>query len=116
MKTAERKITAGHFDIDLTTLPYFATPLVLEAASSQERLRSDTDEIVVIPDYRIDRQPEASDPDLRFGGGLGLAAVLDVGAHPIRARVRGVRVLPIFAITVVAVVGGMMVLFAALRY
>ncbi len=116
MKTDERK-PADRIAIDLTRTPYFADPpLVLEEASSQERLRQDIGEVVVIPDYSIDRRPAPAAPGVRYGGGLGLATVLDVNAHPLRAQVRRIHWLSILAISVVATVGVMMILFAALRY
>ena len=116
MKTAERK-SADHIVIDLTRTPYFTErPLVLEEASSQERLRADTGEFIVIPDYKVDRRPAVAEPGVRYGGGLGLATVLDVRAHPVRAQVRRIHWVAILASSLIASVGVLMILFAALRY
>jgi hypothetical protein len=114
MKTAERKLTASHALIDLTQTPYYAG---VQADASQPVYQPmHAGDVVVIPDYSVDRRPSPSEPGVRYGGGLGLAAVLDVHAHPVRAQVRRINVLRVFAITVIAVVAALMFTFAALQY
>jgi hypothetical protein len=92
--------------IDLTQVPYFpaqAGPLELQEASGLERVRGLV-EVEPPASYRFDHHPLPSD-DSMFFGGLGLAAVMDVSAHPLRARARRINVMTIFAITAVAAVG-----------
>jgi hypothetical protein len=103
MTVKQRKPTSHKATIDLTALPYFAdAPRALDPASDENTL--------VIPDYREDRPPSAFIPGQRYAG-IGLAAVMDVGAHPIRAKLRRINVMAILAITVVA---GIAILFATL--
>ncbi|HVT19808.1 MAG TPA: hypothetical protein VHE57_00265, partial [Mycobacteriales bacterium] len=98
-----RERTADQVTIDLNQVPYFEPePLVLREASGLERVRETTaaDEGLG-PNYRLDRPPRAAD-DSMFFGGLGLAATMDVGAHPVRARLRRINVLTLLAITAIA--------------
>jgi len=82
MKTAERK-SADHIVIDLTRTPYFTErPLVLEEASSQERLRADTGEFIVIPDYNVDRRPSSTFVPIRSAPRSGAST----GSRSWRAR------------------------------
>jgi hypothetical protein len=115
MKIRQHDATSGKVVIDLTEQPYFTAPqkpLTLQAASGLERVReTDDDPVVTNPVYLADRPPAPADETMRFGG-LGLAAVMDVGAHPIRARARRVDVLTVFAIGVVAAVGAVMLTLA----
>ena len=64
-------------------------------------IAEETDNVLTIPDYREDRAPSPEKSSLHFGGGLGTAAVLDVAAHPIRARARQINPLTVMAITVI---------------
>jgi hypothetical protein len=64
--------------------------------------------------YRIDRAPRPSDGQL-YGGGLGIASVLDVRAHPIRAAIRQINVVPLLAVTVVGCVAVLMLAAIGLR-
>jgi hypothetical protein len=96
--------------IDLTQVPYYpapAEPLVLQEASGFERVRESVEDADTTSTYRIDRHPKP-DRDSQCFGGLGLAAVMDVSAHPLRARARGINVLTIFAITAVVTVAAVM--------
>lgn len=97
------KIADPQAVIDLTKVPYFVAPPSLEEPSSQERLTGGNadDNVLVIPDYTVDRNPAAS-ATLHLGGSLGTAAVLDVAAHPIRARARRINFVTITAIPLVA--------------
>ncbi len=103
--------------IDLTRVPYFPSepePLVLQEASGLERVRGVVEETP--PTYRIDRYPHP-EGDTLFFGGLGLAAVMDVSAHPIRAKARRIHVGAIFAITSVLVVATIITtIVASFRY
>lgn len=96
--------------VDLTSVPFFN-------GTKQLAPREAADDVwTVFPDYRFDRLPAPQEPGQHFGGGLGLAAVMDVKAHPVRARSRRIDILTVFAITVVAAVGAvMMVMVGALR-
>lgn len=103
MTVKQRKPTSYKTAIDLTALPYFAdAPRLIDPATDEN--------LLVIPDYLEDRAPSAFIPGQRYAG-IGLAAVMDVGAHPIRARLRRINVMAILAITVVA---GVAILFATL--
>jgi hypothetical protein len=115
MKVAAHPSNAPKVVIDLTNTPYYAPTLTLEEASSRERLTGAAGEdlVIVLPDYRTDRPPAPPDPTRRFGGGLGAAAVLDVGAHPIRARVRHINPLRVLAISVIAAVAMVMLTMVA---
>lgn len=94
--------------IDLSRVPYFASaepkPLTLQEASGLERVRPTLDSIPAQTSYVMDRVPSPADNSMFFGG-LGLASVMDVGAHPLRARARRFPVLPVFAITAIVAVG-----------
>lgn len=98
MKIADQQVV-----IDLTQVPYFVAPQEAPDASGQAALTGATDDgnVLVIPDYRTDRPPTAAGT-LHLGGSLGTAAVLDVAAHPIRAKARRINFLMILAITAVA--------------
>jgi hypothetical protein len=115
MKVRQHEAASGKLVVDLTEQPYFAAPqqpLTLHAASGLERVRdTDDDPVVTNPVYLTDHPTAATDNTMHFGG-LGLAAVMDVGAHPIRARARHINVLTIFAITVVVAVGAVMLTLA----
>jgi hypothetical protein len=113
MKAAERRLTTSHALIDLTHTPYYAPA---DADASQPIYQPmHAGDVVVIPDYTVDRWPSPPARGVRYGGGLGLAAVLDVHAHPIRAQVRRINVARVFSITVIAVVGILMLTLAAFR-
>ncbi|MGN6472065.1 MAG: hypothetical protein ACTHK4_00240 [Mycobacteriales bacterium] len=92
--------------IDLTQVPYFVEPLSLEEGSSGERLTgvSDPANVLVIPDYTVDRRPVAG-ATLSLGGSLGPAALYDVAAHPVRARVHRIQWARIVAIALVCGAG-----------
>ncbi|HVT64464.1 MAG TPA: hypothetical protein VHD81_04880 [Mycobacteriales bacterium] len=92
--------------VDLTRVPYFAAqsaPLVLQEASGLERVRGTVEAIPTQPTYAMDRTPGPVDSS-QFFGGLGLASVMDVGAHPLRARARRINVLMIFAVAALVTV------------
>lgn len=103
MTVKQRKPTSYQTTIDLTALPYFAEPRRAPDATSEENM-------LVIPDYLVDRKPSAFIPGQRYAG-IGLAAVMDVGAHPVRARLRRINVMSILAITAIA---GVVLVFATL--
>jgi len=101
--------------IDLTQVPYFpadAAPLVLQEASGLERVRESGPVVETAPGYLVDRRPQPPDGSLFFGG-LGLAAVMDVAAHPIRARLHRINILTVFAISVVAGIGIVMLMMVS---
>ncbi|HVY11114.1 MAG TPA: hypothetical protein VHB18_13310 [Mycobacteriales bacterium] len=101
--------------IDLTQVPYFpadAPPLVLQEASGLERVRESAPVVETASGYLADRRPQPSDESLFFGG-LGLASVMDVAAHPVRARLHRINILTVFAVAVVAGIGIVMLLLAS---
>ncbi|HVX70705.1 MAG TPA: hypothetical protein VHA79_13560 [Mycobacteriales bacterium] len=102
--------------IDLTKVSYFpeeTPPLVLQEASGFERVRDDVpDPEDAAAGYRVDRRPKPTDDSLFFGG-LGLASVMDVSAHPVRARLRRVNVMTVFAISVVAAIAAVILTMVA---
>ncbi|HVV76532.1 MAG TPA: hypothetical protein VHC43_10890 [Mycobacteriales bacterium] len=123
MIVTQRDPKAPSAVIDLTATPYFdapqipAQPLMLIEASGLERVRPTDDETISANAYRTDRVPSASDLDLHFGGGLGPASVLDVGAHPLRARARSLDLMTVMAVALLVGVGLLMLtVVATLRY
>lgn len=120
MGTKQHEVSDSRVVIGLTSVPYFATdpstPVVVREASGLERVRDASVEAdanaEVQPHYRIDRPPGPADDPMHFAG-LGLAAVMDVGGHPIRARARRINVLTLVAITVILAVGAVMITLAA---
>jgi hypothetical protein len=112
MTTKVRASTRQRVEIDLTGVSYFpAEPLVIQEASGLERVRATDVETETAPSYLVDGAPRRSD-DSMFFGGLGLAAVMDVGAHPLRARVRRMNASTVVAVSLVLAVGALMFAFA----
>lgn len=104
--------------IDLASVPYFPAqrePLTLQEASGLERVRETVPDLGSSSDYLVDRQPQPTEDTLFFGG-IGLASVMDVHAHPIRTQLHRINVMTVFAISAVAAVAiVMLTLVTALK-
>ena len=109
MTVKQYEARTGRVVIDLTQVPYFdQPPLVVQEASGLERVRPVAETAEDNLGYRADRKPTPADAAMRFGGGLGLATVMDVDAHSIRARARGINVMTILAASTIAAIAMIM--------